>query len=221
MIKIAFFEKYLDPSSRIAEILFGLIMVLSFTLTAGILIKQTPNAARELLLATLGCNIAWGIIDGAFYIMNAILDHSQRNQTVLAIQKARDETSLLRIIGDRLDDTLLGFVKKDERQRLYQSIAKHAKEAKLEKVRLNKEDFMGALASCILVILATLPAIIPFLFLDNAYWALRLSNLLLILLLFFVGVTWAKYTQTNRWGTGLVFMVIGLCFVGLAIALGG
>jgi hypothetical protein len=47
------------------EILFGLIMTLTFTLAAGIVIQEEGRAgAREMLIGILGCNLAWGIIDG-------------------------------------------------------------------------------------------------------------------------------------------------------------
>jgi len=221
MKKPSFTERYLDPGARLGEILFGLIMVLTFTLTAGIAIKEGPGAARELLIATLGCNVAWGIIDGAFYIMGALLERSQRTQAVLAIQKAPDEASALRIIEDRLDEPLAGLVTGEERNRLYHDLSRLAKQAKPERTRLNKDDIMGALASCWLVILSTVPAAIPFLFIRHAHLALRVSNFLLVGLLFLVGYSWAKYARASRWGTGLIFLVIGLALVGIAIALGG
>ena len=74
----SFFRRYLEPADRLNEILFGLVMVLTFTLTAGLTIEDGPDAARELLIATVGCNIAWGIIDGAMYLMGTLLERSRR-----------------------------------------------------------------------------------------------------------------------------------------------
>ena len=71
-----FLRKYLDPASRLGEILFGLIMVLSVTLTAGLTVKEGKSGVRQLLVAALGCNIAWGIIDGIMYIMNCMAERS-------------------------------------------------------------------------------------------------------------------------------------------------
>ena len=65
-----FIHRYLDPASRLSEILFGLIMVLSVTLTAGLTVAEGAAGVRQLLLAALGCNVAWGIIDGVMYVMN-------------------------------------------------------------------------------------------------------------------------------------------------------
>jgi hypothetical protein len=58
-------HRYVDPATSLGEILFGLIMTLTFTLGAGIIIEdEGREGARELLIAVIGCNIAWGVIDG-------------------------------------------------------------------------------------------------------------------------------------------------------------
>src|ERR1044072_2520074 len=59
-------HRYLDPSDTLGEIMFGLIMTLTFTLGAGIIIEdEGREGARELLVALIGCNIAWGLLAGA------------------------------------------------------------------------------------------------------------------------------------------------------------
>jgi hypothetical protein len=64
-------QSALDPIDRISEVLFGLIMVLTFT--GSISIGSDGRAEiRELLWAALGCNLAWGIIDAVFYLMGII-----------------------------------------------------------------------------------------------------------------------------------------------------
>ena len=55
--------RVLDPLERISEVLFGLIMVL--TVTASISVATQDHAGiRIMLIGALGCNFAWGIIDG-------------------------------------------------------------------------------------------------------------------------------------------------------------
>ena len=62
-------DRYLDPATSLGEVLFGLIMTLTFTLGAGIIIEdEGREGARQLLIALIGCNIAWGIIDAALYL---------------------------------------------------------------------------------------------------------------------------------------------------------
>ena len=165
-----FVHRYLDPGERLGEIIFGLIMVLTFTSTARATLGESETSARDLLIATIGCNIAWGIIDGGMYLMSAMLD------------RARDAG---RPNGVHLD------------------------------------DIKGALACCWLVIASTFPVAIPFMIFDDAYFALRLSNALLIVMLFVVGVQWGTHAKVNRWQAGVVFTIVGLVLVALAIALGG
>jgi hypothetical protein len=62
-----FTRRHLDPASRLGEILFGLIMVLAVTLTAGLRGAEGKAGVRQLLLAAIGSNVAWGIIDAVMY----------------------------------------------------------------------------------------------------------------------------------------------------------
>jgi hypothetical protein len=57
-------KRVLDPIDRISEILFGLIMVLTFTGSLGVA-EAGRDDVRTMLIGALGCNLAWGIIDGA------------------------------------------------------------------------------------------------------------------------------------------------------------
>jgi VIT1/CCC1 family predicted Fe2+/Mn2+ transporter len=66
-----------------------------------------------------------------------------------------------------------------------------------------------------------LPGVIPFLLLKDSYLALRFANLVLILLLFFVGYWWGHYTDARSWRVGATVMVLGMSMVFVAVALGG
>ncbi len=62
-------KRLLDPTERLSEILFGLIMVLSFTCSFSVATERGRADVRNMLVAALGCNLAWGIIDAVFYLM--------------------------------------------------------------------------------------------------------------------------------------------------------
>ncbi len=53
-------------------------MALTFTLGAGLIIKGGEAATTRLLLGILGCNIVWGIVDGAMYVINSLLERSRK-----------------------------------------------------------------------------------------------------------------------------------------------
>lgn len=65
------FRRVLEPVERLSEVLFGLIMVLTFTGSLS-LAAAGREAARTMLIGALGCNLAWGIIDATMYLMSRL-----------------------------------------------------------------------------------------------------------------------------------------------------
>ncbi len=78
-------KRLLDPMERISEVLFGLIMVLSFTCSFSVA-DAGRSDVRKMLIAALGCNLAWGIIDALFYLMGCL---SERGHNILALRAVR------------------------------------------------------------------------------------------------------------------------------------
>ena len=92
---------------------------------------------------------------------------------------------------------------------------------KLEANRVTAADLWAALAVFWLVFFTALPAVLPFLLIDEPRLAMRTSNALLIGLLFYVGWRWAGYTGAGRLRTAIFMAVLGVALVLVAIALGG
>src|SRR5262245_61196242 len=68
--------RVLDPIDRISEVLFGLIMVLTFT--GSLSVAEAGRAeVREMLVGALGCNLAWGIIDALLYLMGGLAEKAR------------------------------------------------------------------------------------------------------------------------------------------------
>src|SRR6188472_7613 len=65
-------RRVLDPIERVSEVLFGLIMVLTFT---GSLSVANPDRSevREMLYGAIGCNLAWGIVDAVMYVLASVM----------------------------------------------------------------------------------------------------------------------------------------------------
>ncbi len=217
------FLRHLDPADTLEEILFGLIMVLTFTLGAGIAVRagEETDGARELLYAAIGCNLAWGVIDAAFYVMGNVFVRSRRIRLVRAVKAAPDAAAALAAIRSELEPDLASIAPEEDRDRLYRGI--HALAARTEpaRVRVTRDDLLGAVAVFFLVFATALPAAVPFLLIGEPWLALRLSNLLLIGLLFIVGYRWAGHTNANPWLAGLGVMMLGVVLVAVAIPLGG
>ena len=216
-----FFQRHLDPASRLGEILFGLIMVLTATLTAGLTVAEGKAGVRQLLLSAIGCNIAWGIIDGIMYIMNCVVERGGTARFIQAVQKAPNPDAALGLVRAEVESKFESLSKAEDRESLCQAVLKHLAHARPAPVGVTKPDVYGAVACFWLVFISCLPAAVPFLIVANPTRALRVSNGVLIIMLFLVGHKWAQYANANRLTAGLVMVVIGLALVGVAILLGG
>jgi len=222
MSHVPFAARYLDPGARMGEILFGLIMTLTFTLGAGLIMQEEGReGARQLLIATVGCNIAWGIIDGVFYILGQMFERGRLRRVAVAVKEAKSDAEARGHIAGELDEVLGRVTTEPDRDALYAGIAANLRAREVEPNRLRKTDVLGGVASFWLVFFSSLPAALPFLFIDEPWTALRVSNALLLALLFYVGFRWSKLTLAQPWLAGLVFLLAGVLLVAAAIALGG
>jgi hypothetical protein len=215
------FVEHLDPGERLGELLFGLIMVLTFTLGAGIELAGDRNETRELLIAALGCNAAWGIIDGALYLMARLSERGRLYRLVKAIQATPEEDQALALVDRELGERLPAVVRSDVRAAVHVHVLQRVREMKLEPNRVTARDARAAVAVFWLVFLTALPAVVPFLVIHDARIAMRASNAVLIGLLFYVGWRWAGYTGARPWRTGLFMALLGVALVLVAIRLGG
>ncbi|HXV76963.1 MAG TPA: VIT1/CCC1 transporter family protein [Candidatus Polarisedimenticolaceae bacterium] len=214
-------RRYLDPADSLEEVLFGVIMVLTFTLGAGLIVEESEDATTELLLAILGCNVAWGLIDAGMYAMGCILERSRKSRLLESLERAANERDALAIVGRELDERLEPLTSAEERERFYREIIKHLRSVTPERTRLTREVLFGAVATFGLVFASTIPAIVPFLVFHDRFLALRVSNLLLLVMLFLAGFRWARATHANAWLFGTTLLGVGLVLVAIAIALGG
>jgi hypothetical protein len=221
-IRSSFINKYLDQATSLGEILFGLIMTLTFTLGAGLTIQEEgAEGARELLIATIGCNIAWGVIDGIFFVLGQLFERGRRRRVIQLVRSAKQDADAAALVAGELDDIIAKVMTTEERTTLYGRIVGQVRMGELPPNPITRDDVMGGIASFWLVFFASLPAAIPFLLIGDAHLALRVSNAILLGLLFWAGYSWARYTTARPALTGLVFLLCGAGLVAMAIALGG
>jgi len=225
----SFISRLLDPIDRLAETIYSILIFLSFTLAFRLITMNGNPAApvdrayvNSLLLAALGAIIAWGLIDGIMYALLSRLERGERHRLLHQIQSAETEQNGLAIVAEEFDYILEPITGEAERNQLYQSVLKQLQAAQPQPVSFRREDFAGALGSLLVAVLAVLPSLLPFLLLrESPKLALRLSNTISFLMLFYAGYQWGKYTGSQPWQTGLLLSLIGALMVLIAIALGG
>jgi hypothetical protein len=211
-------KRVLEPNERISEVLFGLIMVLTFT---GAL--SVAEAGREdiriMLIGALGCNLAWGIIDGVLYLMGCLAERARDLATFRAVRQARDPQAAQRLIEDALPPVVASVLKPEEFEAVRQRLAGLPEPP--ERAHLTGQDWRGALGVFLLVFLSTFPVAIPFLCMEKLSVALRVSNLIAIGMLFLAGTGYARCTSRHPVVMGIAMVLLGLLLVGITMALGG
>jgi VIT1/CCC1 family predicted Fe2+/Mn2+ transporter len=156
-------------------VIFGLIMALTFTGSLSVA-EAGREEVRTVLIGALGCNIAWGLVDGVMYVITSLVERARQ------LGNARPAAGA---------------------------------------VLLTRRDLLGAVATFLFVFTATIPVVIPFLFMPDAIRALRVSNAIALVMLFTAGWTLGRYAKLNAWLMGLSMLGIGVVLVLATIALGG
>ena len=210
-------DRVLEPMDRISEVLFGLIMALTFTLTLGVVTADSIHV-RTMLLGALGCNLAWGIIDASVFLMARFNQRGRNVMQLRAVRATADTSEAHRIIADSLPPVLASVMPVEQLEIIRQRLLQLPNPAP---PRLSKRDGLGAIGICLLSFLSTLPIVIPFILVGDARLALRLSNAVAIAMLFVCGYAFGRYAGYRPWVTGLAMVALGAVLVGVAIALGG
>ena len=210
--------RVLDPSDRIAEVLFGLIMVLTFTGSLSIA-EAGREDIRAMLIGAVGCNIAWGIIDGVFYLMGVLAERGRDLATYRAVRQAADPGDAHSLIAATLPPAIATGLQPHELERLRQRLV--ALPPPAAHARLTGTDWRGALGVFLLVFCSTFPVSVPFMVMQNAMMAVRVSNAVAIVMLFTVGVAYGRLVGLTPWIVGVSMVALGAVLVALTIALGG
>ncbi len=214
-------HRHLEPGDTLGELIFGLIMVLTFTLGARLLVPDEPTDGKELLIAAIGCNVAWGIIDGFLYVLGRVFERRRVATVMESVRLARDEPAAIAVLEAELNGELTGHGSRLERDRFYASIAAAVRRRPEAEVKLLASDLRGAVQVFCLVLVTTIPAALPFFLFEDDYIALRTSNALLVCMLFVVGFFWGQHIGARPALAGALIMSIGLLLVLIAIPLGG
>jgi len=212
-------RRALEPAERIAEVLFGLIMVLTFT--GSLSIAEAASAdVRAMLVGALGCNLAWGVIDGLFYLMGCLAEKGRNLATYKAVLGSTTPEEGRRLIADALPPVVASLLQPNELDALHERALKLP--APPQRARLDAHDWLGAFGVFLLVFLATFPVAIPFMLIHSSLpIAMRASNLIAVAMLFLAGYAYGKVIHRSAAAIGVASVFIGVVIVTFTIALGG
>ena len=211
-------KRVLDPTERTAEVLFGLIMVLTFT--GSLSMAEAGRAEiRTMLIGALGCNIAWGVIDGVLYLMGALAYRSSDLALYRAVRGAAAPADGQRAVRDALPPVVASAIGLPEIEHIRQRLSELPDAPRGG--RLSARDWRGAAGVFLLVFLSTLPVALPFVILQDATRALRVSNAVAVAMLFVAGAAYGRSVHRSPIAVGVSMVGLGIALVAVTIALGG
>ncbi|TNC65380.1 VIT1/CCC1 transporter family protein [Rubellimicrobium roseum] len=192
-------------------------MALTFTGTMSVATANGEDV-RSVLWAALGCNIAWGIVDGTIHVLTSVTERARTRARRLAIRRAGDGEALARLrallpegSGQALDDgqlrTLLDWLR--------------AEPEPDGPERITPDDLRAAVAIFALVVIATMPPVVPFRLIDDLHGAMRLSNAIALAMLFAIGWSLDRQIGPGTLRMRIATPLIGSVLVIVTIALGG
>src|SRR5678815_3871449 len=133
-------KRLLEPHERIAEVLFGLIMVLTFTGSLSVA-EAGREDVRTMLIGALGCNLAWGIIDAVLYLMGSLAEKGRELLTFHAVRKAVDPQKAQRLIAEALPAVVASVLQPAELEAMHERLKQLPEPS--GHARLSKEDWLG------------------------------------------------------------------------------
>ena len=207
----------LNPMDRAAEILYGLIMALTFTCSISIA-NARQTEIRQLLFGALGCNLAWGLVDAVMYLIG-VLARRNRNKIIFEAVRHSEKSKARKHIADALPPVITSVMETEGLEQIRNKLINLANTTAT--VKLTTRDIKKAIALFLLIVISTFPVVIPFVFIHDTKIALRVSNMIAIIMMFLCGWSVAKYVGFSKWIMSIALTLIGMMLVVLTIVLGG
>lgn len=215
----SFIRRYLEPADRLGEVLFGLVMALG--ITGAVRLGRGEADNRTLLTDILGCNVAWGVVDGVMYVLGAFFERARKARLMRDVLKAPSEAAALEQIGKELDGPLIELTTPGERAQLYRWVLAVLRRDVPVVPTVRRDDVLGGIAVALLIVVATFPIVLPYLFVPDPNLAVRISNVIAVTLLFLVGAWWGRVVGGRWMRIAASLTMVGMTLVLLTIALGG
>lgn len=211
-------KRILEPMERITEVLFALIMVLTFTCSFSVA-GAGREEVRTMLIGALGCNLAWGIIDAVFYLMGCFSFLGQGILRLKALRKVTNPAHAHQIIAQALPPVVVSVLSSSDLEDMRQKLNQLPDLP--PRPRLRRDDWLGAVGVFLIVFLSTLPIVMPFAVIEDARRALRVSNGIAIAMLFLTGYAFGRITGHRPLGMAASMVILGAAMIVITISLGG
>jgi hypothetical protein len=76
-----------------------------------------------MIFAALGCNTAWGIVDGVMYVITNVFERSRYTSVISSLRSAVDKNAALSVIEEELETTIVHTLEENERKSIYAHVS--------------------------------------------------------------------------------------------------
>ena len=227
-VKEGFVASLVEPLDRLIEGIYSVLIVLTFTLATRAIQVQSGEVADkfdlllQLFVAALGCAVAWGLIDGAMYVLTCVFERGKDQRLYRLVRNAPSEEEGIAVLADELDDDMGSLATSAERRNIYSTLYARLRQSPPPPGGFEKGDFAGGFGVFLVAVGAALPIVLPLIILPGSIeFRLRASNLVAFAMLFGMGYRWGRYAGGKPLLTGLMLLILGVIMVAVAIPLGG
>ena len=151
-----------------------------------------------MILAALGCNVAWGILDAFMYLATCF---TQRART-LSLQRALHHKPDLEMARQTIADAIPPVIASVMSTQDFESLRTRLMSLPEVDVKpsITAREWLGALGVFLAVFYSTFPVAAPFLFIADPKLAMRVSNGIALLMMFLAGYAFGKYAHYHPSG---------------------
>lgn len=211
-------EAVLSPVDRVSEMLFGLFMALTFV--GAVSVAEAGRAQiRDMFVAALGCNLAWGLVDSIMYLVRTVTDRGRSLMLVHSVRAAPDAETGRRLLERLLSRAAANVVSQAELEAIRGRIL--ALSSVPARPTLGWDDLLAALAIFLIVVGATFPVVLPFALFQDVGTAKNVSRAIALAMLFVGGLALGRHAGYGSWKVGLMMVGLGTALVIAINALGG
>lgn len=210
-------KRLLDPIDRISEILFGLLMAVTIVGSLSIATAGREEV-RTVMIAALGCNLAWGLVDAVMFLVRRLTEKT-RNFVLAQHIRNVDDATAHRMITLALPGGAAALLEPAEIESIRQRLVALPLP---RRPGLAADDWLSAIGVFLLVVAATFPVVIPFLWSNDLPFAMNVSRAVTLVMLYAAGHGLGRYAGHGRpFVTGALMALLGAGLIAAIMALGG
>ncbi len=204
---VTFLRENLTLGNRLSEWFYGVVMVAAITGLINTGFPPDAETLRYMLIAALGVNVAWGIIDGVTSMYSGLVNRADYLSIANAFRGDRGDPEKRGQVAKMLQGTIVENLPPEEQEKVVDMIGAGDVVTGM-KYPATRADWNVAIAIILIDFILIFPVVIPFIVMENVRLAVLLSHSVAIVLVALNAAIWAKYLGLNMVKSGAIIAVI-------------